>query len=365
MTRLKKWLAISAGVVILIPVALYAAVWLLFSFNNVPSKIADFRLTSFDAKASSPFFYSVGDELKYFDQIDPKAPTLFRGHVDHFLVSPDNKKIAVVADGHLAVVGAESGLWQVTAVGSIYRGPKPLGQQFFRDDDFQWSEDSKALYLIRDEYYESKGSQLFSTKGELWKYDLGAGTLQLVLKPFEAYNYFFGKQSGLYYSVPTDRGELRLRYFDGNHVKDIGEPSVSDIPSDKLSSNFVESIFYSFSIIDYEERVLPSKSVELVVGGDKAPQRLLIRGKAYLELTQGEGLKGPYYCSESIRSVFLPGDRYFLFNVPYCGNYNGQLLIDTLTGKYERLPDDSVVYLTLNTETYPNFKIGGGGIVMK
>jgi hypothetical protein len=365
MTRLTKWLAISAGIVVLIPVALYVGVWLFFFASNVPSKIADFRPTSFEAKANSKFFYSIGNELKYSDQIDPKAPTLFRGHVDHFLVSPDNKKIAVVADGQLAVVGAESGLWQVTAVASIYRGPKPLGQQFFRDDNFQWSEDSKALYLIRDEYYESKGSQLFSTKGELWKYDLGAGTLQLVLKPFEAFNYFFGKQSGLYYSVPTDRGELRLRYFDGNHVRDIGEPSVSDISTDKLSSNLVESIFYSFSINDYEEGVLPSKRVELVAEGEKGPQRLVIRGQSYLDLTQGEGLKGPYYCSESIRSVFLPGDRYFVFNVPYCGNYNGQLLIDTVTGKYERLPADSVVYLTLNTETYPSFKIGGGGIVIK
>jgi hypothetical protein len=91
----------------------------------------------------------------------------------------------------------------------------------------------------------------------------------------------------------------------------------------------------------------------------------VIRGLSYLTFTQGKGLKGPYYCSESLRSVFVPGDRYFLFNVPYCGNYNGQLLIDTLTGKYESLPADSVVYLTLNTNTYPSFKIAGEGIASK
>jgi hypothetical protein len=66
-----------------------------------------------------------------------------------------------------------------------------------------------------------------------------------------------------------------------------------------------------------------------------------------------------------VRRVFLPGDRYFLFNVPGCGNYSGQLLIDALTGKYLRLPADSVVYPTLNTDTYPSYRIGGDGIVIK
>ena len=91
---------------------------------------------------------------------------------------------------------------------------------------------------------------------------------------------------------------------------------------------------------------------------------MVIRDKPYLAVTQGKGLKGAYYCSEMLRSVFLPGDRYFLFNARYCGNYNGQLLIDTLTGKYQRLPVDSIVYLTLNTDTYPHYRVTGAGVVI-
>jgi hypothetical protein len=82
MTRPRKWLAISAGIVILIAVAPAVWHWLfvwLLDLNSVPSRIADFRPTFFEAKADSRFFYSVGNELKYSDQIDPKAPTLFRG----------------------------------------------------------------------------------------------------------------------------------------------------------------------------------------------------------------------------------------------------------------------------------------------
>ncbi len=91
----------------------------------------------------------------------------------------------------------------------------------------------------------------------------------------------------------------------------------------------------------------------------------MIRNKVHLALTRGIGFKGLYYCSEALRSVFLPGDRYFLFNVPYCGNYEGQLLVDTVTAEYQQLPHDSVVYLTLNTDTYTDYCIAGEGIVIR
>jgi hypothetical protein len=364
MARLKKRMALVAGVVIFVSLVLYVVLWLTFTPSGVPSNIVDFRPASFPATADIAFFYSIGNELKYSDQIDPNAPTIMRGQIKNFLVSPDNKKIAVVTNGQLVVVGIKSILRQITAVDSIYREPKPLGKEFFRDDDFQWSKDSKILYLIRDEYYESQGSQLFSSKGELWKYDIESGNLQAVIKPFPAFSYFFGLKSGIYFSTPTQTGSLQLRYFDGKSITAIGEPDGSDIRPGKLSRKFVETPFYSFSIIDYENGVLSSKGAGLVVDENSGSQKLMIKAKPYLTVSQGKGFKGPFYCSEMLRSVFLPGDKYFVFNVPYCGNYKGQLLIDTLTGKYQRLPSDSVIYLTLNTDTYSRYRITGGGIVV-
>lgn len=379
MTRVRKRLAIGASVVILVAVAA-PAIWHLFlgwllDIHSVSSKIVDFRPVSFEAEANTRFFYSVGNELKYSDRIDPKAPTLFRGQVGNFLVSPDNKKIAFVANGQLVAVGAEAGLWQMTAVDSGFREPKPVGVQFFRDDDFQWSIDSNVLYLKRDEYHQLQEppfkDQLWKydlvSRQELWKYDLGARTLRLVLKPFPATKYFFGKGDGIYFSVPTDSGDLQLRYFDGKHIRDIAEPGASNIPTGRLSPDFLESPFASFSIVDYERNLLPSKGVELVADRDSGqpvgPERLLIRGHSYLALTQGTGWLGKrYYCSELLGSVFLPGDRYFLLNLPNCGNYQGQILIDTFTGKYEPLPANSVVYLTLNTDTYRRHRIDSSGI---
>lgn len=170
--RRLRWLILGAA--ILIPAGLLLLLWAWWTKVAPPSKIANFEPTEFSAVATAPFFYSVGDELKHSDEIDPRAPTLLHGRIKNFLVSPDGSKIAVVANGLLTVVGWEGPkILQVAPVDSVYKiAAKQIGHQFFRDDHFQWSRDSKQLYLIRDEYYQSKGIQLFSEKGELWKFNV-------------------------------------------------------------------------------------------------------------------------------------------------------------------------------------------------
>ena len=42
--------------------------------KNPISTILDFHPTTFEAKANSKFFYSIGQDLKYSDQIDPHPP---------------------------------------------------------------------------------------------------------------------------------------------------------------------------------------------------------------------------------------------------------------------------------------------------
>jgi hypothetical protein len=357
---MRRIFKILLGVLGLVALVL-AVAWAYLEANYAQSKIADFHPANFQAKASTPLFYSIGDELKHSDELEPQAPILLKGQIKNYLVSPDGSMIAVVANGKLSVRAENAAVREVAPVDSIYREPKPMGQSFYRDDDFQWSQDSKTLYLIRDEYYESKGSQLYSSKGELWKYDINTGKMQLVLKPFPAFNYFFGRNEGVYFSIPTKDGDLQLKYFDGHGVTDVDKPNASSIAPEQLSTKFAETPFFSFSLTDYQEKVLPAKGVELVIEGQF--ERLEIDNKPFLTLKEGRGIKGGYFCSDTIRSFFLPGDRYFLFNVPYCENFNGQLLIDTQTGQYMTLPRDTRVYLTENTITNPRYRITGSGML--
>lgn len=105
MSRLAKWLiGIVAAVALLI---LGAWLWLWFAFRGTPSDIVNFHAREFQAKGDAAFFYSVGDELKDSREIDPRATTLSRGHIDNFLVSPSRDKIAVVTGGTLLIGDAD------------------------------------------------------------------------------------------------------------------------------------------------------------------------------------------------------------------------------------------------------------------
>jgi hypothetical protein len=361
MTRLWKRVAAVIAVLFSVSLAAPASSSGIFESKSSTSRIVDFSPTSFAAKATAKFFYSIDNELKYSDQIDPHAPTLMRGPITTFLVSPDGNKIAVVVRKSLLIVGTETVLGEVAEVDSIYRTSKPIGRRFFRDDDFQWSRDSKSLFLIQDEYYRSRGSQLFSVKGELWGYDLDSQSLHLVLKPFAAYSYFFGLNSGIYYSESTERGDLQLKFFNGRNSTNIGKPNSSDIVEFPNGSD--EEPFYSFSIIDYE-KALPSLNVRLV--DRNGLMDLIIKNKKYLSVTQGYyWLSGYDYCTRLLRSVFLPGDKFFLLNVPFCGNYKGQLLFELESARYQELPPNTVVFATLNTMTFKRYRVTAGGIELK
>jgi hypothetical protein len=361
----KRGLILTGSLVVLAVLVIVGGILYLVPRGR-PSNSVGFNPASFDAKANSLFFYSIGKELKYSDSIDPLMPTLMHGSITNFLVSPDGHRIAVVAKGQLEIVDALAQgdpVQKVAPVDSISHDPKPIGQAFFRDDNFQWSKDAKSLYLIKDEFYETEGSQQYSDKGELWRFDVATGTLQLVLKPFRAYSYFLGEKGGVYFSTPNAKGDLQLEYFDGKRVVDCGNGNGWEIVS--LPTKHAEWPFFSFSAFDYRDRALPDKGVVLVDAALGNSASLQIHGKTVLTLTEGGTSERGYYCADMLRSVFLPGDRYFLLNMDNCENYNGQLLIDTQTGSYERLPRDTRVYITLNTITNFNYRMTTGGMMYR
>jgi hypothetical protein len=185
--------------------------------------------------------------------------------------------MAAVSKGILLIVGENSQVRRVAPVDSIYREPKPIGRMFFRDDDFQWSRDSESLYVIKDQFYESKGSQLYSSRAELYRYEIETGKLLPVLKPFPAYSYFFGLNFGVYFSVPTEKGDLRLRSFDGQSVRDVGPVNAWAIPTEELASGFVESPFFSFSSRAFNE--LYARGADLVMDRHGGAEKLVIGGK--------------------------------------------------------------------------------------
>jgi hypothetical protein len=148
-------------------------------------------------------------------------------------------------------------------MGAILSGAdnsKLIGQHYFRDTGFQWSRDAKSLYLMGDTYLS--GGQAFSKNGELWRYDLDTGKLQLVLKPFPVEQYFFGLNNGIYFWISMGpKGPTQLQYFDGKTISNIGDPGAAQISVDQLSTRFTEQPFYSFDDLAYMMHILPAKGV--------------------------------------------------------------------------------------------------------
>jgi hypothetical protein len=97
-----KRVAFAVGVILMAVVGCIAYFW--FHIPHTDSNILNFNPSEFQAKADAHFFYSIGNELKNSDRLDPGAPSLLRGEIRNFLVSPDGSEIAVVANGMLAVV---------------------------------------------------------------------------------------------------------------------------------------------------------------------------------------------------------------------------------------------------------------------
>lgn len=64
--------------------------------------------------------------------------------------------------------------------------------------------------------------------------------------------------------MPTESGDLRLKYYNGKLVSNVDDPNAALISNEKLTKSFVEQPFFSFSITDYEA-TLPAKDVQLVL----------------------------------------------------------------------------------------------------
>ncbi len=99
----------------------------------------------------------------------------------------------------------------------------------------------------------------------------------------------------------------------------------------------------------YEE--IARRGITFEADTTEKTEKLRFEGKTLLAFTQGESLKGSFSCLERDRIVFLPGNRYVILTV-HCSNVDGQLLIDTRTGGYLRLPPETEVLRTFHTDEH-------------
>lgn len=332
--------------------------------NSTPSAIVGYSPNEFAEKTEKPFFYSIGNELRFGDHIETNGRVLFKGPMRSVVPSPDSKWALVVSDDVLWVLGNDgSAPVRITKVEDIRMG-RASGQEFFRYAEIQWAENSSRFYLIKDETYNSKGSQLFSMHGELTEYDISTGQMRKVFAPFRAFRYFVAERAGVFFEEANDQGDVILKVRQGDTSAVVTEISPKDFRANDKTTLFSTIPFYSFSLNEYADEILRTKGMSLEVEGQGQGPRighLSINGRRIISVTEGSGLKGPYFGFQSIHSGFLPGERYFMLNL-HTGTFNGQLLLDLETVQYKPLPKDTRVYRNINTQNFADWTITKRGV---
>ena len=323
-------------------------------------KILDFSPEEFRETAQSRFFYSIEQELKYSDFVDDQSKSLLQGPVEAVVPSPDGLMAAVVMEGRLLVVdGSGDYLHEVAPVSTYAPDTKPMGKEYFRDQGFQWSPDSKSLYLIRDEYYDSGMAQLFSDKGQLWKFEVDNKLLTEVISPFRTFDYFLGSSGRVYFPLIEDGKNLVFQVFDGGMVKSLGLKNDELVDLRSLFPGESEEVYYTFTKFEYGLFVVRSLGASLVKK-DRI-ESLYLNGVEVFKSSEGQSSKGPYYAARLTDGAFLPGNQYLVVNVS-SENYTGQLLVDSETGVYRILPKGTTIYPVMNTSLYSNYRVEASGI---
>lgn len=359
------WLKIIgavAAIALLVPVGFVAYAFL--SADTFPPVIENYQPVTFAERTSTPFYYSIGDKLYYSDRIDPTANVLFSGKLSTVMPSPDGRHSLVVTDNSLWLVSANgTPAYQVTAVRPYSPQRKTIGEEFYRNDVFQWSADSSRFYLIKDRYYETRGAQLFSIHGELIEYDLASRQFRKVFSPYRAFRSFFAEE-GVFFEAANDAGDVNLMVRMGNDSIPVDAVSRKDFRVGDKVIAFRQTPFYTFSIHEYSREIFRSMGLNVEVNREGQPPavgHLVFKGKRLLSIRHGRGIKGPLNGYNSAHSAFLPGNRFFLLNL-YTGSFSGQLLIDTDTGDYKTLPKDTRVYRNINTHNFDNWTITKRGV---
>jgi hypothetical protein len=333
-----------------------------------PPKIIDYHPSKFIELADEPFFYSIGNTLRYGRTIDSNSPVIFneysrKSDLRNVYVSPDNKKAAFFYDDKLYLVQPAGTAIVLLSNCRDYRHKTiKVGDTYYRN--LQWDADSRSIYLIRDkERIRTAHSGFCAPGAALVRIDIDPPTKVVnVINNFNSLHYCFVGPSTICYDYPPGDGsvvwkcmqqgvEYLVTSIRENQIVLANETIVNGIPFLLYDSTAFDSEIwlsrYGFSLTTNTDRTIDFYSKSNL----KPIFKIKESGHDWLK-------DGAYDGIYNSGCRVLPGGRYALLYV-YFSNFEGQLLIDGLTGEYRELPAKTKVFLNLNSNNYEYFKFVG------
>ena len=339
--------------------------------------IENYKPQPFFEQAAKPFFYSIGNQLKFGNSIDINAPALFTDtsffenstilgirvgakSISNGLSvfpSPDGKKAVFVSNGNLYIAEAEKPTQLIleridTDDAENFR----LGEVFHKLSMLQWDSQSKYIYIAKDKKQKSLFEQSFSVDATLIRVDVTRSTAVTEIIPnFRSIHYFFVNDDGICFNYAQGNGDVNWRCSINGNIQTVKETNNGVVLQDgtefKQDSYFFSSLRSEGKIwlSNYGYSLKPIRDRYIGFFSKQHTQPLLtIKG--------GANIKGQFVDGVvDLQSTVLPGGRYVLLYV-WHDNFKGQLLVDGVAGRYKELPRNTWVYQSLNSTNYKNVK---------
>ncbi len=315
------------------------------TYENKPIELVDFKPTkNLKIQTSKPIYYYSNKKLYYSKngKLDLTKP-IWNGEINErfynnrafvsnnseFIAFNDGKKINVIDKN-----------------GKLLKRLSPIfdhileNKNAFWDCDFQWSENSKNLYLMKDnENRESSLYKLSTETEELEKIiDLKERAWRFYLSP---------NQKNLYYTSNDSINDKWILKKTDLKTKEIID-TIQRNEKWKLITR--DTIFVNFktSQINFtDKRIGQIKNDTLcnIYLMDNESEEMIFKVNCGFDAFKGRKLG----CLEHNSNIFLPDNRFFISQL-YSKNNSGTIIIDTETLEYKLYDKEIKPYFT-NTKT--------------
>lgn len=328
--------------------------------------IVDYKPSTFVEQPAAPFFYSIGNKLRFGGVIADEGPIVFEakpsdGGIWAVYVSPDETKAVVASGGNLyfARPGQPATLllrdaYDVMAGQGATKGP--IGKPIYDYRALQWDASSRFIYIPRGVWDNG-----YPSPSALWRIDVSdpANTVEIT-HDMKAFGMFFVGDEGTCFTRVVNRGDVIWRCIVGGVEKspkaiearrivmDDGTSAEGEpFSSHSWSRGGLWLTAAGFSIRDYNGRWgFFSKNFD----------EAIFQFNGGVEPLKGHYVDGIY----DINANVLPGGRYAFLDL-LMENFKGRrgkILVDGLTGQYREVPNDTLVYRNLNSINYDRVKFG-------
>ncbi|CAM2188447.1 conserved hypothetical protein [Paraburkholderia sacchari] len=323
------------------------------------NNIVDYRPSTFSELADTPFFFSIGNKLKYGRAIVDSAPTVFEGDFSDDLrnavyPSPNQKRAIVVIGKKLYVVEPGKKPYLILGeadneVGSLHG----TGAQFYQHIRLQWDPSSRYILIPRDRKQPQISQQLYSADKALLRIDTDNPSAFHELVPagqFRSASFFLINSEDVCFDFKVNANKIMWKCQSSGVTKEVSSISSEEIvfydgtkmagkPFASYNGNIYETEIW-LTHYGFFMRRLEDGTVGIFRKGHFS--RPYMRLKPY-ENIKGQELDGLWQREGEV----LPGGRYAFLKIN-----EGAFLLDSRNGTYKQLSADVRCYINFNSAAH-------------